>query len=136
MTTRSDRIAARRAYGGVLVVNAVLNGIFRVELLVDTAAAITSITPRTAERLGIEVRHPLRHDRVATAHSRRLVLVPVVKLDSIAVGPFQVEGLEVQIIEFPSQLRIHGSLGINFLARFRPTFEFDTATLILRPLPG
>jgi len=70
MTTRSDRIAARRVYGGLLVVSAVLDDIFRAELLVDTAAAITSITPRTTERLGIEVRHPLRRDKVATAHAR------------------------------------------------------------------
>ena len=90
----------------------------------DTAAAITCITPQTAERLGIEVRRPLRRDKVATAHSHRLTIVPVVKLRSIAVGPFRIEGLEVQVIEFPSELRIRGCLGVNFLARFRPTFEF------------
>jgi hypothetical protein len=50
-----------------------LKGVFRAELLVDTTAAATTITPQTAERLGIELQHPLRRDKVATAHSRRLV---------------------------------------------------------------
>jgi predicted aspartyl protease len=31
-----------------------------------------------------------------------------------------------------SRLRIYGVLGVNFLEQFRSTFDFDTATLILR----
>ena len=34
--------------------------------------------------------------------------------------------------EFPPRLRIDGVLGVNFLERFRSTFDFDTATLVLR----
>jgi hypothetical protein len=51
------------------------------------------------------------------------------------VGGIIVEGLEVLVVTFSPGLRIHGVIEVNFLARFRPTFEFDTATLILRPRP-
>jgi predicted aspartyl protease len=57
---------------------------------------------------------------------------PVVRLDSLQVGDKKVNNLEVLIVALPVALRVDGLLGVNFLDKFRVTFEFDQATLVLR----
>ena len=54
------------------------------------------------------------------------------RLQSLQVEGIIVEALEVLVVTFSPQLRIDGVLGVNFLERFRSTFDFDTATLLLR----
>jgi len=43
-----------------------------------------------------------------------------------------IEDLEVILLELPSQLKLNGLLGVNFLERFRATFDFDNQALVLR----
>jgi predicted aspartyl protease len=57
---------------------------------------------------------------------------PVVRLNSLQVGDKKVNNLEVLIVALPAALRVDGLLGVNFLEKFRVTFEFDQATLVLR----
>jgi len=40
--------------------------------------------------------------------------------------------VEVLVVSLPAELRVDGVLGVNFLERFRPTFEFEQAVLVLR----
>jgi len=54
------------------------------------------------------------------------------RLQSLQVEGIIVQMLEVVVVHFPPRLRIDGVLGVNFLERFRSTFDFDTATLVLR----
>jgi len=58
--------------------------------------------------------------------------VPSFRLQSLQVEGIVVQALEVLVITFASQRRIDRVLGVNFLERFRSTFDFDMATLILR----
>ena len=58
--------------------------------------------------------------------------MPSFRLQSLQVEGIIVQALEVLVVTFSHQLRIDGVLGVNFLERFRSTFDFDTATLILR----
>jgi predicted aspartyl protease len=58
--------------------------------------------------------------------------VPSFRLASLRVDGIVVEGLEVLVVTFSPRVKIHGVIGVNFLERFRPTLEFDTATLVLR----
>jgi predicted aspartyl protease len=73
---------------------------------------------------------------IGTAHTGRTSPIRIFKLDCLQIGDIEVTNLEIGVVDFPPRLRIDGALGVNFLARFRPTFEFDTATLVLRSLPG
>jgi len=131
MTRRSgDRIPGRRAYGGVLVIPCCLNEGYRYWLLVDTGAAITMLSQRVAEEMGLDWEHPLRQDRVASVH--QVVRAPVVRLASLQVGSQRLSDVEVLVVPLPSELRVDGVLGVNFLERFRPTFEFEQAVLVLR----
>ncbi len=105
-------------------------------LLIDTGAAITVVVPRTAARLGLSLDKPHRTMTIGTAHTARTSPISIFKLDSLQIGSVEAVNLDVGLVDFPPRLRIDGALGVNFLARFHPTFEFDTGTLILRPLPG
>jgi len=71
---------------------------------------------------------------IGIAHTTRTPSIPIFKLDSLQAGDVEVTDLEIGVVDFSPRLRIDGALGVNFLARFRPTFEFDTATLLLHPL--
>jgi hypothetical protein len=73
---------------------------------------------------------------IGTAHTAPASPIPVFELGHVQVGDAEVTDLEIGVVSFPYDLRIDGALGVNFLARFRPTFEFDTATLVLHSLPG
>ena len=60
--------------------------------------------------------------------------VPLTKIN-LKVGINAAKNLNVAIFDFPSELRVDGLLGMNFLKKFRFTIEPDTATLILREIP-
>lgn len=126
----STRVKGSRQYGGVLIITAQING-WDFQLLADTGAALTVITKDVAELSGIDLQRPERSQRVFVAH-RQTFEAPVVSLNRVAVGSYEALDLEALVLEFPSELRIDGLLGVNFLEKLRPTFEFDTATLVLR----
>ena len=55
-------------------------------------------------------------------------------IDSLQVGDKVVRPLEVLIMSLPVNLQVDGLLGVNFLEKFRVTFEFQQSVLILRDL--
>lgn len=128
--TEEERVLGRRAYGGVLVVPCLLNDTHRYWLLADTGAALTTVSREAAEEMGLDLLRPLRQEPIASVH--RMDWAPVIRLNSLQVSGQRVTDLEVLILSLPPDLRIDGLLGVNFLHQFRPTFEFDQATLILR----
>ena len=125
----AGRVKGSRQYGGVLILIVRING-WDFKLLADTGAALTVITRDVANLLGIDLRHPVRMEKVMIA-SKAIRRPPVIRLREVKVGAYRVDNLEALVLEFPPKLRIDGLLGVNFLERFRPTFEFDTATLVL-----
>ena len=125
----AGRVKGSRQYGGVLILIVRING-WDFKLLADTGAALTAITRDVANLLGIDLRHPVRMEKVMIA-SKAIRRAPVIRLREVKVGAYRVDNLEALVLEFPPKLRIDGLLGVNFLERFRPTFEFDTATLVL-----
>lgn len=127
---RGDRIKGRRAHGGVLLVPCLLNEAYRYWFLVDTGTAMTMVSIRVAEEMGLDVDHPARYTPIASVH--KVAEAPVVRIDSLQVGGKRVTGMEVLVISLPPELRLDGLLGVNFLSRFRPTFEFDQDLIVLR----
>jgi len=98
-------------------------------MLVDTGAALTLLSEHAAEEMGLDRSRGVRQERIVSLH--RTVHVPVLLLESLRVGAQRVSGMEVVVLPLPPELGIDGLLGINFLERFRPTFEFDRGTLVL-----
>ena len=128
---QGNRIPGYRAYGGGLIVSALLNQEIRAHMMVDSSAAYCCLTPEIARLLGCDLRRPMARRSIASIQSVD-VEVPSFRLQSLQVEGIIVQTLEVLVITFSPRLRIDGVLGVNFLERFRSTFDFDTATLILR----
>jgi clan AA aspartic protease (TIGR02281 family) len=115
----------------LVLVSVVLNGTKAFRFIVDTGAQRLVISRYVADMLGLDITHPLRFEAIVTAE-RQTPPAAVVRLDSLQVGGIRVRGLEASVFDLPSTLRADGLLGLNFLRRFRVTFEFDRSTLILR----
>jgi predicted aspartyl protease len=99
--------------------------------MVDSGAAYCCITPEMARLLGYDLHRPLARRSIASVQGVEAE-VPSFRLQSLQVEGVIVQALEVLVVSFSPQLRIDGVLGVNFLERFRSTFDFDTALLILR----
>ena len=130
MRRRGDRIPGRRGYGGVLLVPCLFHDAYRYWLLADTGAARTLITPDVAFELNLDMRTPMRQERIASVH--RVVSAPVVRLASIQIGAQRLTNIEALVLPLPTELRVDGLLGVNVLEHFRTTFEFPQATIVLR----
>jgi predicted aspartyl protease len=100
-------------------------------MIVDSGAAYCCITPEMARLLGYDLSHPTSRRFIYGAQGVEAE-VPSFRLQSLQVEGVTVKELEVLVMTFSPRLRIDGLLGVNFLERFRPTLEFDTATLVLR----
>ena len=126
---RADRlpfVAGQRLLG----VRATLNELADVILLADTGAQRSVISPKVAQRLGLD--RPLRLETLVGVGQSPPV--PVVRLDRLRVGVSIVLGLHVSIYDLHPLLGADGLLGLDFLRRFRVTFDFDNGVLILRDL--
>jgi len=128
---QGNRIPGYRAYGGVLIVSTLLNQETRAFMMVDSGAAYCCITPEIARLLGYDLQRPMTRRSIASVQGVDAE-VPSFRLQSLQAGGIIVQALEVLVITFSPRLQIDGILGVNFLERFRSTFDFDTATLILR----
>ena len=128
---RANRITGRRS-NGILIVSCQVNSSYYGDFLVDTGAALTVVSQKFAEEADLDILYPVRYLSVASVH--RVVKSPVIKLDALQVGSQISRNIEVLVLSLPSELRVDGLLGINFLEKFRTTFEFEQATLILRSI--
>ncbi len=130
MSRRGDRIPGRRVHGGVLVVSCLLNDVYRAELLVDTGAAFTMLSPHVLEEMQVDLSRPFRYERIVSVH--QTARTPIVRLASLQIGAQRVTHIEVLVLSLPTGLQVDGLLGVNFLEKFRTTVEFDRSTLVLR----
>jgi predicted aspartyl protease len=64
------------------------------------------------------------------------VAVPTGRIPSLRLGSVELRDVEVALLEAPAGVHVDGLLGVNVLDRFRATFEFRRATLVLRPESG
>jgi predicted aspartyl protease len=99
-------------------------------LLLDTGAAYSSITPQVAARLRLTI---IGSQSVLLGGSIGLSY-PEVELTTFRVGTLDVPNFRVLVMSFDPSLGINGILGMDFLHRFRFTVEPDTTTLVLRAL--
>jgi clan AA aspartic protease (TIGR02281 family) len=127
----SDRVVGRREYGGVLVIPAQV-GEHWVRLLVDTGCTVTALTRRALERLELD-QTQFTGRRVVFTAAGTLTTVPTGHIDRLKLSGNDVRHVEVALVDLPASINIDGLLGVNVLDRFRTTFEFRSATLVMRP---
>ena len=95
------------------------------QLLIDTGASITVLTPAALQQRGMRYRDTGRSRVFNTANGT--VRAPVYILESLTVGNWTLEQLEVGVLELNG---IDGLLGMNFLKHFR--FFIDQNASMLR----
>jgi hypothetical protein len=88
------------------------------------------MTPDVALELDLDVRTPLRQERIASVH--HIVSAPVVRLASLRRGRQRLTNVEALVLLLPAALRIDGFLGVNVLEHFRTTCACAQATIVLR----
>jgi predicted aspartyl protease len=115
----------KRRSGGTPVIEVTFNGSQTFEMIVDTGAGGTVITPRMAAALGLTV---VGKTRVNTA-SQRGVEVELAYVESIAVGPAQVNGVTVAIGGEALEV---GLLGHDFFDSYDVTVKRDVVEFRLR----
>ena len=124
---RADRVPflpGRR----LVTVRARLNDQLNADLIADSGAQRSVISQSVARLLNLGP--PLRMQTLVGVGQSPPV--PVVRLDRLRVGASTVTGLEVFVYDLPALLTADGLIGLDFLRRFRVTFDFDAGALILR----
>ncbi len=99
-----------------------------IRLLIDTGASLTIFRPEVLEQRGIRYRDTGRTGIFTTANGT--VRGPIYLLDSLAVGDWHVDQLEIGVLELDNSFAVDGLLGMNFLNHFQ--FFIDQNETLLR----
>jgi len=97
-------------------------------LLIDTGASMTMLTAEALQRHGLRYRETGRSQLFSTANGQ--LRAPIYVLESLSVGDWYVQQLEVGVLDLGAQAGIDGLLGMNFLSQFR--FFIDQNEPVLR----
>lgn len=98
-------------------------------LLIDTGASVTILTPDVLEQQGIRYQDTGKIRVFSTANGP--VRTPIYKLDSLTVGDWKVNQLEVGVLDLKGGSDIDGLLGMNFLRHFQFYIDQTEALLLL-----
>ena len=97
-------------------------------LLIDTGASMTMVTSGTLQRQGARYRDTGQSRIFNTANGP--VRAPIYILETLSIGDWAVEQLEIGVLDLAEQAGIDGLLGMNFLKHFR--FFIDQNESMLR----
>lgn len=116
----------------MIIVEVTINRKISTSFAVDTGATFTAISQEIANALHLRPNPKIPPIIVQTANGR--IEVPLVKLDSVAVGGLEVPNLTAGIHQFEKTSHISGLLGLNFLKHFQMTVDANNNQLILKPM--
>jgi len=110
---------------GQYIINAVINDLEPVRLMLDTGASLTILSPEITNSLGIyEAQRSLRF---STANGE--VSAPIVLIDKIDIQNYLAREIEVGVLPSFPMGPIDGLLGMNFLSQF--SFFIDQENSVL-----
>jgi clan AA aspartic protease (TIGR02281 family) len=104
-----------------LAVPVILNQKAMGTFIVDTGATFTVITPRMAEKLGVQVRPDTPRIKIVTANG--VINAPLVKLDQVAIGGVEVSNLNVVVQDLGNDTMLSGLLGMSFFKNMDLTIK-------------
>ena len=129
----ASRVKGRLAHGGLLLVPVMVQG-QDFEFLIDTGAAYTALSQEMVAFLGVRL-SPYHTVLIAPAQGNTF-RAPLLTIAELRLGGFRLLNVAAVVLEFPTELKLDGLLGMNVLRQFRLTIEADTATLVLRRPPS
>lgn len=127
-------VVSYRKHESVIIVDVTLNRKITKPFAVDTGATYTVISKEIADALYLSPDPSVPPVTVQTANGR--IQVPLVNLESIAIGSLEELNVTTAIHDFDESSRIFGLLGLNFLNRFQMTVDATNNQLILKPNPS
>jgi len=129
-----DILVALDKQGEQYIVNAIINDLEPVKLLIDTGASMTILSPEIIHSLGIDEENAEQRIRFSTANG--VVAASVVHIDKIGIQHYSVADVQVGVLpSFPMGF-VDGLLGMNFLGQFIFFIDQENATLQLTPVEG
>jgi hypothetical protein len=117
--------------GQRIMVDVRINGAFTAQLLLDTGADRTMISPRTLQAAGVAITRPVATGSVVgvTGTDR----ISYVLVDSLEVGEARVGKMPVASYELAGTGAGDGLLGRDFLDQFKMTFDSARGEVQLTP---
>jgi clan AA aspartic protease (TIGR02281 family) len=115
--------------GSHFIVDASTDRSRNVRLLIDTGASLTILIPDVLEQHGIRYQDTGRTRVFNTANGP--VRAPIYKLDSLKVGDWQVNQVEIGVLDLSGSSHIDGLLGMNFLRHFQFFIDQNQDLLLL-----
>lgn len=104
-------------------------GTHSVQLLIDTGASLTIFTPDVFQRRGIRYQDTGRTRVFQTANGP--VRAPVYRLAALTIGDWQVNALDIGVLDLGRDTGIDGLLGMNFLSHFQFFIDQNESVLML-----
>lgn len=117
--------------GQRIMVDVKINGAFSAQLLLDTGADRTMISPRTLQAAGVAISRPVGTGTITGATGTDRINYVVV--DSLEVGEARVGRMPVGSYELPGSGAGDGLLGRDFLDQFRVTVDAARGEVHLDP---
>ena len=135
-TLKSSTTIPVRIIRNRIFVNATLNNKEIINLLVDTGATRTVITPEVANRLGYSPEDDAPKHTV-TVFGGQTIEVPFISLSNIQVGNAVVNNISAGVYPgHPKDPFFDGVLGVDFLSHFIVTVDHNSSMLTLKPQSG
>lgn len=117
--------------GSHFVVNARLNDQYNVMLMIDTGASVTSLSSDAFENLSTR-RHFNRLGTRLFNTANGVTRGSVYRAQQLSLGEFDLEQVDLAILDFQQYDGIDGLLGMNVLQHFRFEIDQDRQQLILK----
>jgi predicted aspartyl protease len=130
---RTTRIRFRiNRTGNLIVVQAIINGKGPYDMIVDTGASTTLITPIVARRTGVRMDGATAKATGANGNTT----ATLARSNSFALGSIEVKNLQVAVMSLTAVsratgLRVGGVIGFNFLKHFRVTIDYSARAMWL-----
>jgi len=118
--------------GDHFLVDALLNNSQQVRLLIDTGASMTILTPDFLQRSTISYLDTGKKMLFNTANGQ--VSVPMYKIESLSLGEWQVNQMEIGVMPLDNETAFNGLLGMNFLKHFQFYIDQNDAYLRIQEL--
>ncbi len=118
-------------WSNILVAEVTLNEEVPAHLVFDTGASFTTVTSSVATALGYDERDV--HGTIDAVSAAGPVVLPLIRLESVAVGELVLYDLEVGICDACGMGGLDGLLGLNFTEHF--ITELDVQRQVLRLTP-
>ena len=131
--TVKDYVIPVKPHGhGHFIVEAMINGNIKANLLVDTGASRVSLSGRIGDLLRVTNNKDIPTQITSTANGE--IEVSLIILDSLKIGEVEEFVLEAHINPHYKDKEIDGLLGMSFLGNFKVEIDQKNNKMFLKPL--